>query len=89
MQARTLAKDVSPQFAKDIEQRVCVISSPGSQYQYVASLKQGSSKEDATKLVAVDAVSGLDMFVARGEWDECIRQAASQVISIVHICSDS
>lgn len=64
--ARTLAKEHSAEVSQFVEQK------------YVMSLKQGGTRENAAALVTVDPSSGLDMYVERGEWDECLKQAAKQ-----------
>ena len=53
-------------------------------FQYIASLKQGGSREHAEQLVHVDVNSALDMYVERGEWDECLKQAAKQSVSVLN-----
>eukprot|EP00042_Codosiga_hollandica_P051782 m.643612 g.643612 ORF g.643612 m.643612 type:complete len:1752 (+) comp58351_c0_seq22:791-6046(+) len=64
--ARALAAELPVDVGQSVEHR------------YKASLKQGQSTDDARQLLAVDVAGGLDMLADRGEWDECLKQAAKQ-----------
>eukprot|EP01137_Pigoraptor_chileana_P037243 Opistho-2@34026 len=61
--ARACASDYCPQFRDYVETA------------YVKHLKSAGHAE---KLVDVDVIAGLDMFVQRGEWNKCIEKAQSQ-----------
>eukprot|EP00051_Salpingoeca_urceolata_P019102 m.274557 g.274557 ORF g.274557 m.274557 type:complete len:1824 (+) comp19348_c0_seq8:278-5749(+) len=64
--ARSLARDMLPE------------ASPAVEAQYVEYLKAGGSAHAAEKLVDVDVTAGLDLFVQRGEWDQCMAAAEKQ-----------
>ena len=41
-------------------------------------MKADTTRRGADSLVNVDSGAALDMYAQRGEWDECIKQAAKQ-----------
>jgi len=61
--ARQLAREYMPGYTAEVEQR------------YTVTLKEGGDKTDASELLNVDTVAGLDMLASRGQWQKCLKEA--------------
>ena len=86
--ARALAKDASPDIAQFVEQKVPVVVSYNTHAndtvaQYISTLKQGRTQDDAIQLANVDAGSALENHAARGEWDQCLKLASQQGAAVL------
>ncbi|XP_065670042.1 intraflagellar transport protein 172 homolog isoform X3 [Hydra vulgaris] len=67
-QARSIASDIAPKYEEYVEEK------------YVEYLK---SKQMAEKLIGVDVIAALDMYVEQGAWAKCIEQAKKQSFEVL------
>jgi len=67
--AKRLAADSAPQYEQYVEEK------------YVNFLK---SKQMADKLIDVDVIGALDMYVEQGQWDRCIQEAEQQSVDVLN-----
>jgi len=68
-QARSIASELAPKYEEYVEEK------------YVVYLK---NNEMADKLIGVDVIAALDMYVEQGLWDKCIQEAQQQSSDVLN-----
>lgn len=67
-EARSIASDLAPKYEDYVEEK------------YVEYLK---SKQMADKLIGVDVIAALDMYVEQQQWEKCIQEAEQQSYDVL------